>query len=123
LTSGFTPDPTILEGTGGGVHRAADVVKTDRTPTGPCLGYISLTPHEEVTLENKFSHLEMWVESEFDTTLIIEGPGGVWCNDDSQGTHNPAITGEWLPGLYRVWIGAYQANDIPTYQLYISDKS
>ena len=122
LAIGFTPDPTVLSGEGGGDRPAADVVNTRRTTTGPCLGYISSAPHEEVTLESEFSHLEMWVESELDTTLIIEGPGGVWCNDDSQGSQNPAISGEWLPGLYRVWIGAYRADEIPAYQLHISDQ-
>ena len=122
LATGFTPNPTVLRGTGGGNRQAEEVVNTRHTSTGPCLGFISSNPHEEITLEDRFSNLELVVESEADTTLIIAGPGGVWCNDDSQG-RNPAITGEWLPGSYRVWIGAYTASEAPAYELSISDRS
>lgn len=122
LSAGFSPNPTKLEGTGGGDRPAAAVVNTSNSPTGPCLGYISETPHEEVTLNANFSNLEMRVESDLDTTLIISGPGGVWCNDDS-GSKNPAISGAWLPGKYRIWVGAYRADQTPDYTLYIQDRS
>jgi len=122
LATGFTPNPTVLKGKGGGDRPASAVVNTRNTPTGPCLGYISETPHEEVILDSNFANLEMRVESDVDTTLIITGPGGVWCNDDSQGK-NPAIAGAWLPGIYRVWVGAYRAEQTPDYEFYIQDRS
>lgn len=121
LATGFTPNPTVLAGTGGGDRPAAAVVNTRTTPTGPCLGYISTTPHETVLLDSNFANLEMRVESEVDTTLIITGPGGVWCNDDS-GSPNPAIAGAWLPGEYRVWVGAYRADQTPDYDLFIQAR-
>lgn len=120
LNRGFTPNPTILRGDGGGDYPAADVVGVSSTPTGPCLGYIDRAPHERLTLEARFDNLELRVNSNLDTTLIVAGPGGVWCNDDSDG-HNPAIAGEWLPGDYRIWIGAYRADETPTYRLFIED--
>ncbi len=122
LAAGFSPNPTELEGTGGGDRLAADVVNTANSPTGSCLGYVSEVPHEEVVLETNFSNLEMRIESDLDTTLVISGPGGVWCNDDN-GSKNPAIAGAWLPGRYRVWVGAYRAEQIPDYILYIQDQS
>lgn len=122
LAVGFSPNPTVLRGTGGGDRPAEEIVQTSRSLTGPCLGYISATPHEEVTLESRFAKLEMRVESDLDTTLIIEGPDGVWCNDDS-GSQNPAISGAWVPGSYRVWIGAYQPQQMPEYDFYITDNS
>ena len=120
LDPGFTPNPMVLRGTGGGDHPAADVVGVRNTPTGLCLGYIDRAPHERLTLEARFDNLELRVESRLDTTLIVSGPGGVWCNDDSDG-HNPAISGEWLPGDYRIWIGSYRAEDEPSYRLYLED--
>lgn len=122
LAAGFTPNPTVLEGIGGGDHPAAEIVNTQNTPTGPCLGYISASPHEEVTFETQFNSLEMRVESELDTTLVISGPDGVWCNDDNGGP-NPAIAGQWVAGDYRIWIGAYRAGEVPEYELFISDNS
>ncbi|MDB9528311.1 hypothetical protein PN498_20130 [Oscillatoria sp. CS-180] len=121
LANGFTPNPTVLKGVGGGDRVAETVVNTRQSLTGPCLGYISVNPNEEVTLQTAFSNLEIRVESALDTTLIVEGPGGVWCNDDS-GSHNPAIAGEWLAGSYRVWVGAYRAKDKPDYELSILDR-
>lgn len=122
LATGFSPNPTVLQGTGGGDRPAEEVVKIRNTSTGPCLGYISTNPHEEITLQDNFSRLELRIESESDTTLIVQGPGGTWCNDDS-GSKNPAILGEWLSGDYRIWVGAYQADTLPNYELYISDQS
>ncbi len=122
LATGFSPNPTVLQGRGGGDRAAAEVVKVRQTPTGPCLGYISPNPHQTITLSNRFSNLEMRVTAEADTTLVIEGPGGVWCNDDSNG-QNPQIAGEWLPGNYRVWIGSYRPGDVPDYSLSIRDRS
>lgn len=122
LAAGFSPNPIVLEGTGGGDRPAEEVVNTRRTSTGPCLGYITTNPHEEVTLQSQFTNLEMRVESERDTTLIISGPDGVWCNDDS-GSKNPAIVGQWLPGNYQIWVGAYRLEEVPDYQLYITDQS
>ncbi|MEM1279606.1 MAG: hypothetical protein AAGG53_06160 [Cyanobacteria bacterium P01_H01_bin.152] len=121
LAAGFAPNPTELVGTGGGDRPAAEVVNTANSPTGQCLGYISTAPHEEVVLETHFSNLEMRVESALDTTLVISGPGGVWCNDDN-GSQNPAIVGAWLPGKYRVWVGAYRAEQIPDYILYVQES-
>lgn len=123
LSRGFTPNPMRLEGTGGGDRPAQAVVKTRQTPTGLCLGYVSLTPDEEITLSDRFANLKLSVESELDTTLIVQGPGGVWCSDDSQDSDDPMIAGEWLPGIYRVWIGAYRAGEVPDYDLYIDDQS
>lgn len=121
LASGFTPNPTVLVGTGGGDRPAAEVVNMRNSPTGPCLGFISTQPHEEVTLDSRFSNLEIRVEADLDTTLIVAGPDGVWCNDD-RGSHNPAIAGEWLAGSYRIWVGNYQAGEVPRYELSITDN-
>ena len=121
LDADFMPNPSTTEGTGGGDRFAADVVNTANSPTGPCLGYISTAPHEEVVLEANFSDLEMRVESDLDTTLVISGPGGIWCNDDS-GSKNPAIAGAWLPGTYQIWVGAYRADQTPDYTLLIQDR-
>lgn len=122
LGSGFTPNPTVVQGTGGGTLRAAEVVGVRRTPTGPCLGYVRRSPHQRLTLTNDFSDLELHVTSDTDTTLIVEGPGGIWCNDDSDG-HNPVIRGEWLPGDYSIWVGAYRPQARPSYELSIRDRA
>lgn len=67
-----------------------------------------------------FNYLSLQVQSTEDTTLIIRGPGGTWCNDDSAGK-NPGIAGQWLSGSYEVWVGSYQRNTYHPYVIRISE--
>jgi hypothetical protein len=50
--------------------------------------------------------------------MVVKGPGGVWCNDDYQ-DKNAGISGQWLPGIYQVWVGNYNKQKVP-YTLKIS---
>jgi hypothetical protein len=59
------------------------------------------------------------VESPQDTTILISGPGGTWCNDDFEGK-NPGIAGQWLAGTYKVWVGSYDKNNYHPYIIRIS---
>jgi hypothetical protein len=52
--------------------------------------------------------------------MIVVGPGGTWCNDDLDGK-NPGIVGEWLPGIYNVWIGSYTKGQYLPYKLKITE--
>ena len=70
-------------------------------------------------LNSFFNFLKVEVASQADTTIIIQGPGGVWCNDDTDNV-NPIIEGQWQPGIYRVWIGSYQADSNNDYQIKIT---
>ena len=116
----FTPNPLILEGISGGELEASEVVKTKETSTGYCYGYVNAQPNHILVLENFFDFLKIEVESNHDTTIVIEGPGGVWCNDDSY-TTNPVIEGEWQEGSYKIWIGSYQENSSNSYQIKITE--
>jgi hypothetical protein len=64
--------------------------------------------------------MKLVVESPEDTTLIIKGPGGTWCNDEFEGK-NPGIVGEWLSGNYEVWIGSYKKEQYLPYTLKITE--
>jgi hypothetical protein len=61
------------------------------------------------------------VQSPEDTTIIVRGPGGSWCNDDSQGK-NAGIAGEWLAGTYNVWVGSFDKTKSPPYILQITES-
>lgn len=118
LTPGFQPDPLTLEGISGGREPTADIAGVQSTPTGPCVGFVDEQPDHEITLQSDFNFLALEVESQRDTILLLRGPGGVWCNDDSVG-HNPRIAGEWLAGEYRVWVGSYAQGSYYPYTLYL----
>ena len=122
ITLGETlePNPLAVKGKTRGNLTAVDIVATENTATGFCNGFISEQPNHILVLDSFFEFLKLEVTSPSDTTIIVEGPGGVWCNDDSNDA-NPAIGGQWQPGKYNIWVGSYQENTKDNYQLSISD--
>ena len=116
----FAPNPLVLEGMSGGELKATEVVKTAETSTGYCDGYVNRQPNHVLVLEDFFEFLKIEVESNNDTTILVQGPGGVWCNDDSD-TTNPVIEGEWQEGRYQIWIGSYKEDSTNNYQIKITE--
>ncbi|BAZ39746.1 hypothetical protein NIES4101_57010 [Calothrix sp. NIES-4101] len=118
----FAPDPYPVRGMSGGSIPGKKIVGRTETPTGPCTGFFDEKPDHTIELKNRFEYLKLQVQSPADTTLIISGPGGSWCNDDFNGK-NPGIVGEWLPGIYQVWIGSYEKNRYLPYTLQITESN
>ncbi|MBW4641547.1 MAG: hypothetical protein KME23_00700 [Goleter apudmare HA4340-LM2] len=116
----FSPDPITVRGVSGGSIPANQVAKRVETPTGPCTGFVDEAPGHTLQLTSKFDYLKLKLQSPADTTLVISGPGGTWCNDEFDG-HNPGIGGEWLPGTYMIWVGSYQQGKYLPYTLQITE--
>jgi hypothetical protein len=116
----FSPDPLVVRGMSGGSIPARRVAGRAETPTGPCTGFVDEEPDHSLELASKFDYLKLEVDSPEDTTLIVIGPGGSWCNDEFDG-ENPGIIGEWLPGTYKIWIGSYHKNRYLPYTLEITE--
>lgn len=115
----FSPDPMVIRGISGGSVPASRVAARQQTPTGPCVGFTDEAPDHTLVLSSFFNYLSLIVESPQDTTLVIRGPGGTWCNDDFQGK-NPGIVGQWQAGTYRVWVGSYDTNNYLPYLIRLS---
>jgi hypothetical protein len=116
----FAPDPMVLEGVAGGVQSASSVAGTAETPTGACLGFVDREPNHKLELKAFFNYLSIVADGQADTTIIVKGPGGTWCNDDYQGK-NAGVSGQWLPGSYEVWVGDYKKDKNTQYRLKISE--
>lgn len=116
----FAPDPLIVRGMSGGSFNAKEVIGASETPTGPCSGFVDQAPDHTLKLISKFDYLKVHIESSQDTTILIKGPGGIWCNDDFDGK-NPGIVGEWLKGPYQIWVGAYKKDKSSPYVLKITE--
>jgi len=116
----FSPDPLTVRGMSGGLIPARSIGGRSETPTGPCTGFVDQMPGHTLKLESGFEYLKLTVESPQDTTMIVKGPGGTWCNDDFE-RKNPGIVGEWLPGTYQVWVGSYQKDKYFPYTLKITE--
>ncbi len=118
LSPNFEPNPTERSGVSGGEVASEAVVGSAQTPTGPCNGFISEQPDHVLVLSDFFAGLEIQAVSQRDTTLVIQGSGGTWCNDDAS-DHNPRIAGQWQAGTYSIWVGSYQQAAYYPYQLTI----
>ena len=99
--AGFTPDPiTVSIYSGGGIN-ASNVLG------GSCVGMIASAPDYEFTYTAGSFPLTFAVNSNADTSLVINAPDGRWyCIDDSEGL-NPILT--WSrpqSGSYDIWVGA-----------------
>ena len=121
INSNLAKNPLSLKGNSGGTLVAKEITQTENTSTGFCHGYVRSQPNHVLKLESFFKSLRLEVESSADTTILIKGPGGVWCNDDASSA-NPMIEGQWQPGTYQVWIGSYQADKSDSYRIKISGK-
>ena len=109
-----------VSGTSGGTIEVLEITKTKNTPTGYCHGFVNSQPNHFLKIDTFFENLRLEIESLADTTVLVKGDRGIWCNDDA-GTANPVIEGQWQPGIYQVWVGSYQSDSKYSYQLKITD--
>lgn len=117
LNPGF--GQTSISGTAGGGTSLRDVAGKGETDTGSCSGFGKGQPDQVLRLNAGFQDLTVVVKSNSDTTIVVKGPGGTWCNDDFQGK-NPGLDGQWKAGEYKVWIGTQGRNQSVNYVLNIS---
>lgn len=117
LTTGFAPDPYIVNVLSGGTINAAGI-------GGSCRGFISNAPDFDLYFTGGSSlPLIISVASNADTTLVVRAPDGLWyCDDDSGQGLNPSVRfNNPRSGLYDIWVGTYgNASNQPA-QLNISE--
>ncbi len=115
LSSGFTPDPYRVSIFSGGSIDATTIANG-------CVGMVARAPDFQLTYDAGSLPLIFGVTSDFDTTLVINGPNGRWyCDDDSGDGTNPLMS---IPnpdsGVYDVYVGAYGGNSGSS-ELYITE--
>ena len=107
LDGQINPNPMMIDGMSGGSLQAIEVLNTKETSTGLCNGLVDQQPNHILILNTFFEFLKIEVASPIDTTIAVQGPGGVWCNDDYNSV-NPALEGQWQQGKYKIWVGSYE---------------
>jgi len=117
LQAGFSPDPHIRNLTAGGAIRA-------ETRFSGCRGSIADAPDYSVYYTSGSLPLIFTVDSDRDTTLVINGPDTRWyCDDDgAESPLNPLVRFDNpQSGRYDVWVGTYtQGAGVPA-TLFISE--
>lgn len=79
---------------------------------GPgCYGFIDEAPSARFEL-TEVLRFRLQARSAVDTTLIVTGPEGPHCDDDTEGL-NPALNRTWQPGTYEVHVGSYRQQQTP----------
>lgn len=103
LSSGFRPDPYRQHILAGGQIEAESVGQG-------CRGYVALGPDFRVIYQGSGAPLSFGVMSEADTTLLINGPDGLWyCDDNSGDGSNPSLAWATPPtGQYDIYIGTIE---------------
>lgn len=116
LSAGFLPDPYSRNVTAGGGFNLQNCGFS-------WAGYVARAPDFDLYYNSGSSPLTFYVNSSFDTVLLINAPDGRWYfDDDSAGNLNPAITfNNPESGLYDVWIGTYQPGSGLRAQLFITE--
>jgi len=117
LSSGFLPDPYERRLTAGGAIRAQDRFSN-------CRGYIANAPDFSLYYTAGSQDLFINVDSESDTTLVVNGPDGRWyCDDDgADSPFNPLL--HWptpQSGRYDIWVGTYRSGSGVPATLFISE--
>jgi hypothetical protein len=121
LAPNFSPDPAVVRGISGGTKAASELTGRSNTATGPCVGYVDQQPDHTIVLTQLFNYLRLQVQSSEDTSLVIRGPGGTWCNDNYSGK-NPGIAGQWLSGTYQIWVGSPNQTTFSPYVIRVTQQ-
>ncbi len=119
LTGGFQPDPQVIS------LRSGGNIDSSRAIGSSCRGFIANAPDVRLNFNPGTLPLIISVNSNADTTLVINGPDGRWyCDDDGGNGLNPSVRfNNPRGGRYEIWIGTYGNSSLQPAQLYISEIS
>jgi hypothetical protein len=118
LNAGFSDDPRTVEVMAGGD------VDGEMGTGGMCWGRINQAPDIWVNYAGGSEYdLYLSMQSEADTTLIVQGPDGGWhCDDDTAGDLNPGIRiVDPAPGRYAIWAGRFSNGPETPATVYVSE--
>ncbi len=120
LSAGFIPDPRSIDLRAGGTYDASDFDLGNS-----CVGYIAAgQPDVRVNYQAGSWPLSFQVESDADTTLLINGPDGRWyCNDDMNSLNPEVIFNAPSSGQYDIWVGTYRDESTRAATLDITELS
>ncbi|MEE2527324.1 peptidase S1 [Hyphobacterium sp. HN65] len=120
LSSGYTPDPYLVNLQSGGSINASQSIG------GNCRGYVANAPDFRLQYRaGNILPLIISVSSSSDTTLVINAPDGRWyCDDDGGQGLNPSL--RWnspMSGQYDIYVGTYGSASYRNATLSISELS
>jgi hypothetical protein len=114
LKSGFTPDPFSKQVVAGGPNE---------TKLGGVKAFVANAPDFQLNYAAGSLPLTIHVESDADTTLLINLPDGTWvADDDSGGKLNPLLRfAQPQSGRYDIYVGTVGRGNPPA-MLFITER-
>lgn len=118
LQAGFLPDPYVRTIQAGGGYDLAGCFGASGWG-----GSVASAPDFDLYWSGASAQLTIAAEVAADAVLLVNAPDGQWYySDDARGT-DPAITfANPQPGLYDVWIGAYNGTSGNRGRLIITER-
>jgi len=119
----LTAGSAVVQGTTSGSNSLTQLAARDRRRK-LCLGYANAEPNHILVLTEDQPRLQVAVDSKGgDTTLLIQGPKGIDCNDNARrGDRDAAvIDSDWPAGRYQIWVGSFNPSDELNYTLRVSE--
>lgn len=110
LTSGFTPDPRIVNVYVRGEVAVPNELHNGYAGDGRCRGYTGSAPDLSVQYRaGSIFPLVLRALADFDTTLVVNAPDGSWhCDDDSgDSVQAQLVFRQPATGRYDIWFGSY----------------
>lgn len=105
--------PVTLAGTSGGPRQA-------RSMGSSCRGTIAVRPDHVFNVVTPMQVRFEVLNSSGDTTMVVVGPSGVFCDDDSGNGFNPRVIRHLMPGQYQVYVGTYSGRNMYPYTIQVS---
>jgi hypothetical protein len=121
LFIGLNAPDRQARGLSGGPLPAMRQAGVETTSTGRCVGFVDREPDHRLTLSGFMDYLRLEVQSNADTSMVVRGPGGSWCNDNYR-DRNPGMAGQWLAGTYEIWVGSPTNRDYYPYVLRVTQR-
>jgi hypothetical protein len=118
LDSGFSDDPRVVSLQAGGDISA-------QRAGSDCRGFITDAPDFRVFYNAGSLPLIISVDSNADTTLVVNAPdGSFYCDDDSGEGSKPSVRfNNPDSGRYEIWVGTYSSGNAQPARLHISEVS
>ncbi|MFK7989822.1 MAG: hypothetical protein AB8I08_27635 [Sandaracinaceae bacterium] len=114
LSTGFTPDPVVLQGETGG-ERAMNQLAPR------CRGYVGANPDAVFDLDNEFGFLRMFVIAERPVNLTVRDASGEYHCSGSALEGAPREEGRFGRGRVEVWIGGDEPGGSVPYELRVTE--
>ncbi|MHA6288108.1 hypothetical protein [Maricaulis sp. CAU 1757] len=119
LRAGFANDPRRM------AVRAGGDLDASRGTGGQCWGMIGEAPDVHLDYRaDSDERLYLSLQSDVDTTLVVQAPDGSWhCDDDEAGDLQPGVRiDEPQSGRYAIWAGRYSTGPEVDATLFLSNQ-